>query len=97
MFSIRWLLFAVTLTLLFIQLANACAFAKRATDDRAHKRAVVRRSLNFPDTNAGKTINKGSRPRNRTCKKWFPIRDEILRDIFNGTVSSGRPCTITRS
>jgi hypothetical protein len=87
MFSARWLLFAVTLLLLFIQLANACAFAKRATDDPAPKRAVVRRTIKFPDTNVGKIINKGGRPRNKTCKKWFEIRDVILRDIFNGTTS----------
>jgi hypothetical protein len=90
MFSSRWIISVIALSLLFAQLTDACAFAKRSAEEPAPERRVVRRKINFPDTNAGKTINKGGSPKNKACKKWFQIRDFILRDIFQGMFNPHR-------
>ncbi|KAA8913462.1 heme peroxidase [Sphaerosporella brunnea] len=93
MFSSRWLLSLLTASLLFLQLGEACVFAKRdSTEEQpaVRERRTVRRDVQFPDTNAGKTVNTGTKPRNRSCKKWFQIRDYILREIFD--VRPGAQC-----
>jgi len=42
------------------------------------------RKRSFPDTNRGKSINRGDKSRNPVCRKWYRIRDVILEDIFGG-------------
>ena len=102
MFTTRSTLSLLVLALLSIQVVQALSFDhiwKRVPDPNpTHQnqrragerlRKIKGKPLQFKDTNAGKTINKGERPRNNVCKKWFNIRDVILRDVFGGSPPLG--------
>jgi len=101
MLSTRLTLSVIAMGLLLLQLTHASSINhlwKRHPDPFSDsednevslhgKRGRGRdRGWNVPDTNAEKTINHGYRPEKNVCKKWFEIRDYILRDVFKGTCS----------
>lgn len=98
MFTTSRAILALALSLLLLQLVDAYGHGsydhsqyKRYSEDsdrpiryRDSRSDVRHGGLHFPDTNAGKTINRGDRVQNKACKKWYPIRDYILQNVFKG-------------
>jgi len=66
-----------------LQLTTACPYAEPDANSQHQRRAtrpVKRQDLRFP---SGRGSNGRGTPRNPACKKWYNIRDYILKDIFN--------------
>jgi len=104
--TLRWTVSVLILSLLLVQIVTACPglsgeygrIGKRAPSSHSNREVKAsrgggrpRRELNFPDTNANRGINRGNRPYNKKCKKWYGIRDVILRDVFGGEFVSVPP------